>query len=276
MRRLAGITLAISTLSGCLLYRAVGDNRRPKHYLAIAAAEVAVAAVTGLAGSHSNDCDAGAVQFCGPYPARAGLWLADIVGADVLIWAFMSMGSGEQRSGVFDDPVEPADPRSDAERAEATYRAQTKPCEHGDAYACAGVAKYLQQHTAGNTAELPNALRVACDGKIAHACFELSSYETTTAAKQARLVRACELKEIRGCSALERAEPDEARRLALAIRSCELDDSAACERAGFAYLEGRGVTADRAKAEPFLVRACQHNRATACRKLGELTVESPQ
>lgn len=255
MRRLAGLAAVTALLPGCVTYMVLGEHKRPKHYAGIAAAELATAALVGIPNG-GKDCIS---WLCYSYPARASIWLAIAVGADIGLaglFKWVTVDTPEERKTTLFDP-EP--PPSDAERLATSYEAARERCAHGDPQACARVAGYEEAHGYDRT---PNALRVACDGRVGSACFSLGEY-----------AHACDFGDGRGCAALAKAETDPARAVDFAIRGCKLDDASACEVAGFAFLEGRGVPADRAQAETYLTLACKKGRNAACGKLGELSVE---
>ena len=145
------------------------------------------------------------------------------------------------------------------ERAE--YDAAVAPCKRGEATPCLIVARYglVNKH---DVVTVRAAFEVACDGKIADACFARGQLGGGLAFYE----RACAADSLKGC--LEAAALDKPRAMTFEARACELRDFTACERVGLAYAS----TDNRAEAEKYLKLACGADRKAACRRLGELVV----
>lgn len=145
------------------------------------------------------------------------------------------------------------------ERAE--YDAAVAPCKRGEAQPCLVVARYglTNKHDIHTVSA---AFEVACDGKIADACFVRGQLGGGLAFFE----RACALDHLQGC--LEAGTLDKGRAMTFDVRACELRDFVACERVGLAYANAE----NRADAEKYLKLACAGDRKAACKRLGELVV----
>ena len=144
------------------------------------------------------------------------------------------------------------------------YEAAKQPCAGGSPKACWVVAVHatLYKH---DKAEILAALAVACDGKIAQACFELGMAQGDVA----RLAMGCELGHLRSCQMAIAKDPSRA--LELDSRACALNDGLACERVATIHAQH----GDRAETEEYLKLACRADRKAACQRLGELAAGQP-
>ena len=150
---------------------------------------------------------------------------------------------------------------SDAGRERAAREAAGPACEGGDAHACLTVAVYDERHDAP-AAAVGHAYGVACDGDLGIACFGAGRFARDPSLAYARFARGCELGEQAACEAAARVSPDRA--TAFHEAACALRDYDACGRAGFAFLYGAGVPADRAHGLALIALGCDHGSAASC------------
>ncbi|HEX6737861.1 MAG TPA: tetratricopeptide repeat protein [Vicinamibacteria bacterium] len=122
-------------------------------------------------------------------------------------------------------------------------------------------------------------LAPACERGDGEACFELGiAYHEGTGVEAdlrrhlALMERACTLGELRGCAEraavyLDTEAPDDdAQAPALFERACRggVLQQSPCRQAGFLYVEGRAVPADKARGLPLLEAGCAQGDAESC------------
>jgi TPR repeat protein len=176
-------------------------------------------------------------------------------------------------------PAAPADSSTAAARAKPTARAAATPEPSDEDDEASPICPDLK------------ACVVACDSKVAAACFEAGDIyddgvEVDEDDVKARSFyeKACELRDADGCveaasmyagDPTGESEPDMARAIRLYLQGCEGGSPAGCADLAELYRDGSEVPKDKAKAITFFRKACGLGDASACNEAARLEGKKP-